>query len=137
MEADRLARSYFRKSRARRKALQILLEEQSYSDVVREAQEICELLLKAVLRLIGIEPPKFHDVGKIITENVTLLPEAMRAKVRDIAQYSFELRRDRELSFYGALDVDPWEDYRREDAGQAIAWVDEILDWTKPIEPET
>jgi HEPN domain-containing protein len=137
MEADRLALTYFKKSRARRKALQVLFDEESYADVVREAQEICELVLKAVLRLIGIEPPKFHDVGKIIVENSGLLPEAMRAEVDEISRHSFELRRDRELAFYGALDVDPWEDYRREDAVRAIEWVDGMMTWVRAIDPES
>jgi len=35
----------------------------SFSDVVEEAQEIVELSLKGMLRFVGIEPPKFHDVG--------------------------------------------------------------------------
>ncbi|MEW5818355.1 MAG: HEPN domain-containing protein, partial [Spirochaetota bacterium] len=60
MEIEKLALGYFKKARARRKALQVLLEEKSFSDVVRESQELCELLLKGVLRTIGIEPPKFH-----------------------------------------------------------------------------
>ncbi|MBI2914833.1 MAG: HEPN domain-containing protein [Firmicutes bacterium] len=37
------------------------MEEQSYSDVVREAQEIVELCLEGILRYVGIEPPKLHD----------------------------------------------------------------------------
>jgi HEPN domain-containing protein len=136
MSADQLARTYFRKCRARRKALTVLYDEQSYSDVIRESQEICELLLKALLRIMGIEPPKFHDVGKILRENRDLLAEAMQPEVDIVARSSFELRRDRELSFYGALDVDPWEDYTREDADQAIARIDHIMRWAEPMNPE-
>jgi HEPN domain-containing protein len=133
MNEDRLARTYFRKSAARRKALEVLFTEQSYGDVVREAQEICELVLKAVLRLIGIDPPKFHDVGKIVKENRGLLPQEMHDKVDPIARYSFELRRDRELAFVGAVDVDPWDDYTEEDARQAIGRIEEILAWVRPL----
>jgi len=116
--------------------LAVLYDEHSYSDTVREAQEICELLLKGVLRLIGIEPPKFHDVGKIVRENSDRLPAAMRQDVDRIARYSFELRRDRELSFYGALDVDPDEDYTNEDAVEAISRIDHMLRWVQPLGPE-
>lgn len=136
VDVDRLARTYFRKSRARRKALQVLYDEASYADVVREAQEICELLLKAVLRIVGIEPPKYHDVGKILKANAELLPSAMHGSLNAIARYSFELRRDRELSFYGAMDVDPWEDYTRADADRALGIVDELFCWTSPLDPE-
>lgn len=131
---DRLAQTYFRKSHARRKALVVLYDEQSYADVVRESQEICELALKGVLRVLGIDPPKFHDVGKILVENRPLLPEDMRSEVERVARFSFELRRDRELAFYGAIDVDPWEDYTRADADQAIERVDHIVSWVAPLE---
>ncbi len=50
------------------KALELFMDEEDYSDVVREAQEIVELLLKGVLRKNGIEPPKLHDVGPLIIE---------------------------------------------------------------------
>ncbi len=133
MELEKLAVSYYKKARARRKALDVLFQEESYSDVVREAQEICELLLKGLLRIIGIEPPKFHDVGKILKQNIDLLPPALHGKLNTIARHSFELRKDRELAFYGALDVDPWEDYTVEDAKQAMEMIDEIFLWVDPV----
>jgi HEPN domain-containing protein len=55
-----LAQSYLIKARKRLKILGVLLQEEDYSDVVREAQEIVELSLKGMLRSAGIEPPKFH-----------------------------------------------------------------------------
>ena len=38
------------------------------SDVVREAQEIVELALKGLLRQVGIEPPRWHDVGELLRD---------------------------------------------------------------------
>ena len=46
MNAQALARDYLRKGKARRRALQVLFDEGSYDDVVREAQAIVELILK-------------------------------------------------------------------------------------------
>jgi len=43
MNGQALARDYLRKGKARRHALQVLFEEESYDDVVREAQAIVEL----------------------------------------------------------------------------------------------
>lgn len=43
-------------------ALLFYKEKRAYSDVVREAQEMVEILLKAVLRSIGAEVPRGHDV---------------------------------------------------------------------------
>jgi len=58
-----LARSYLRKARDRLDILDLLSRKEAYSDVVREAQEIVELALKGMLRAVGVEPPKLHDVG--------------------------------------------------------------------------
>lgn len=69
-----LAQSYLTKARKRIKILPVLLEESAYSDVIREAQEIVELALKGVLREVGIEPPKWHDVGGLLLEYAERLP---------------------------------------------------------------
>ena len=47
-----LAQSYLLKAVKRLKVLTLLLDEEAYSDVVREAQELVELALKGVLRQI-------------------------------------------------------------------------------------
>lgn len=63
-----LAQSYLVKARKRLKILAALMDESAYSDVVREAQEIVESALKGMLRQVGVEPPKWHDVGQILKE---------------------------------------------------------------------
>ncbi len=68
MTSYNLGRSYLSKATKRLKILPVLLQEEAFSDVVREAQEIVELALKGALRLIGIEPPKIHDVGPLLLE---------------------------------------------------------------------
>jgi HEPN domain-containing protein len=37
--------------------------------VMRQSQEAVELSLKAALRVAGIEPPKWRDVGPILMQN--------------------------------------------------------------------
>ncbi len=63
-----LAQSYLIKATKRVRILQVLLDEEAFSDVVREAQEIVELCLKGVLRQIGVEPPHWHDVSPMLME---------------------------------------------------------------------
>lgn len=46
MTSVTLARSYFEKARKRLRALATLVEDDAYSDVIREAQELVELALK-------------------------------------------------------------------------------------------
>jgi HEPN domain-containing protein len=41
-----LARDYFTRARKRLKAVALLLDEEAFADVVRESQEVVELLLK-------------------------------------------------------------------------------------------
>jgi uncharacterized protein len=57
---DELARAYVTKASKRRRVLEVLLEEEAYSDVVREAQKLVELALKGMLRCVGIDPPKWQ-----------------------------------------------------------------------------
>ncbi len=50
MTTSRLAKSYLEKATKRLKILDVLLDDQAYSDVICEAQEIVELALKGMLR---------------------------------------------------------------------------------------
>jgi hypothetical protein len=76
-----LAESYLEKATKRLRVLDVLLEEEAFSDVVREAQELVELALKGILRYVGVDPPKWHDVGPIIAEHRDLLPVTIRGTI--------------------------------------------------------
>lgn len=115
-----LAESYVIKARAALKTFDVLLAERAYSNVVREAQEIVELALKAILRQIGVEPPKWHDVGPLLVQYRSRLPAALDARVDRLAEISARLRKDRELAFYGDIDFIPTERYSADDANRAI-----------------
>lgn len=116
-----LAASYLVKAQKRLKILAVLLDEEAYSDVVREAQEIVELALKGMLRQAGIEPPKWHDVGDALQEYRSRFPASAEAEVDRLAAISGWLRKEREFSFYGDIDFIPTERYSRHDADRAIA----------------
>lgn len=115
-----LAKSYLNKTQKRLKILKMLLEENDYSDVVREAQEVVELALKGMLRQIGIEPPKWHDVGQLILEYRTRFPDEVASQAEKLAQISAWLRKEREFAFYGDIDFIPTERYSKDDAQRAI-----------------
>jgi len=120
MTNDNLAKSYFIKAEKRLKILDILLNEEDYSDVVREAQEIVELSLKGMLRFVGVEPPKYHDVGPLIVEHKERFKGISSKEIMKIAQISRKLRKERELAFYGDIDFIPTEEYTLDDANEAI-----------------
>lgn len=63
MTNEDLAHSYLLEFMVQLDVLDLFFKKQDYSELIREAQEIVELCLKGILRYVGIEPPKFHDVG--------------------------------------------------------------------------
>ncbi len=132
-----LAQSYLVKARKRLKILDVLLDEDAWSDVLREAQEIVELALKGMLRQVGIEPPKWHDVGSLILEYRERFPNTVQGQAERLAEISSYLRKEREVSFYGEVDFIPTEQYSREDALAAIADAQLIIQVAgQVIEPE-
>ena len=118
---DTLASDYLKRAGNRLKALEVLMKEQSWADVVREAQEIVEITLKALLRASHIEVPRIHDVSPLLEENMERLPAGIRDQVPTLVRISRSLRRDRELAFYGSEDLTPSEFYHRDDAESAFA----------------
>ena len=115
-----LAKSYLIKAQKRLKVLPALLAEDAYSDVIREAQEIVELALKGMLRQVGIEPPRWHDVGPLLQEYRLRFPPEVATEVDRLATISGWLRKEREFSFYGDIDFIPTDRYSRQDAERAL-----------------
>ncbi|OFZ82830.1 MAG: hypothetical protein A2583_01505 [Bdellovibrionales bacterium RIFOXYD1_FULL_53_11] len=127
MKNKSLELDYISRSEHRLCALEVLYERKSWADVVREAQEIVELALKALLRHSGIEVPRVHDVGSLLAQHRDRLPGLLTdEEIGRIAGISKNLRRDRELAFYGSEDLTPSEFYSEPDALAAkrdAAWV--------------
>ncbi|MDF0674648.1 MAG: HEPN domain-containing protein [Nitrospira sp.] len=131
MTNESLAKSYLRKASDRLDVLDVLLKKGAYSDVVREAQELVELALKGMLRTIGIEPPKLHDVGGLLLEHRERFPMDVQAQLADLADISKRLRKERELAFYGDIDFIPTEEYSAEDARKARQEAQRVLETAK------
>jgi len=122
-----LARDYLDRARKRFKALGVLFEEEAFADVVRESQELVELVLKAVLRSFGIRVPLSHDVSEAFTEHAPRLPAEMTPLIPRWCAISKHLRKDRELAFYGSEDLTPSTFYSRADAAEAKSMAEEVL----------
>lgn len=116
-----LAQSYLIKATKRVRILRVLLEDEAFSDVVREAQEIVELCLKGVLRQVGVEPPHWHDVSPMLLEYRDRFPQTFREHIGRVVEVFGWLRKEREFSFYGDIDFIPTEEYTQQDAERAIA----------------
>jgi len=116
MRNRELAGDYVRRADARLLAIDVLFDAESWADVVRESQEAVELALKGLLRSCGVEAPRIHDVSEILLAERKRLPPALDDDVERLAEISKDLRRDRELAFYGAEDLTPSDFYSKEDA---------------------
>lgn len=126
MKNKTLHQDYLKRAEHRLAAIEVLHERESWADVVRESQEVVELALKALLRMGGIEVPRIHDVGEIIQENARVFSMISRGDLEKLVEISHDLRRDRELAFYGSEDLTPSEFYKKKHADVAkknAAWV--------------
>jgi len=128
-----LARDYVRRAEIRLGALDVLFDAESWADVVRESQEVVELALKGLLRAHGVAPPRVHDVSDVLEAERRRLPEALGPEIAALVRISRELRRDRELAFYGAEDLTPSGFYDRADAEKARAGARHTVLTVKPF----
>lgn len=127
-----LAQDYIQRADTRLRALEVLFEARSWADVVRESQEIVELTLKALLRASAIDPPRVHDVSGVLLSERARIPAELAPHIDTLAEISRQLRRDRELAFYGAEDLTPSGFYTRQDAEQARAGARQTVTLVKP-----
>ncbi len=72
-----------------------------YHRVIRRCQEAVELALKALLRYLGVEYPKSHDVSPLLYKIKDLLPDFIKDSLDFISHLSLELSMERGPSFYG------------------------------------
>jgi HEPN domain-containing protein len=101
MTSDRIARDYLRQARARRIALDALLGSGVHAAVVRESQEVVELVLKGALRFVGAEPPKRHDVHGTVERFIERFPDEWRHALAELRETLDRLADDRGPAFYG------------------------------------
>ena len=131
MSKKRLIEDYIFRAEKRIKMLEFLKNEGAYADVVREAQEVVELLLKGLMIAFGLDVPKVHDVSKYIEQNIEIFPEMIKENIEKLKVISKTLRKERELAFYGLIDWIPSEEYTFEDADNSINWAKEVFNIVK------
>ena len=120
MQNKGLVKDYIERAGKRLLAVEVLVREKSWADVVRESQEIVELSLKALLRSCGVEVPRVHDVSALLEQERSRLPQGIVSEVDYLIFVSKSLRRDRELAFYGSEDLTPSDFYSEKDGREAF-----------------
>jgi HEPN domain-containing protein len=130
-----MAKSYVRQAEERLRHAKEAFEEENYPYVVRQCQEAVELLLKAALRIAGIEPPKWHDVGPVLRRESNRFPEWFQKEIKRLSIASRKLRREREPSMYGDEEsgTSPDELYYKEDAEEALNQADYVHNIVKRL----
>lgn len=125
-----MARSYLRQAEERIKHAEEALKTGNYAYTIRQSQESVELALKPPLRLLAIEPPKWHDVGPVLKRHRELFPRWFRDRIDDVASISRKLRREREPSMYGDEETGtpPDQLYSLLDAEESVRYAREVLD---------
>lgn len=96
--------------------------ERNYPYAVRLSQECVELCLKAVLKAVGIEYPKVHDVSDVLVDVRRRFPEWFQAEIDFLSESSKILVKKREPSLYGGEEelLSPEDVMGKNDAEDAV-----------------
>lgn len=94
-------RDYLARAKERLTMAEGAFERGSYPEVIRLSQEATELSLKAVLRLVGIEYPKVHDVSDVLVISKDVFPGWFAGEVPRVAEFSRIMAEKRSIALYG------------------------------------
>ncbi|NHV99101.1 MAG: HEPN domain-containing protein [Thaumarchaeota archaeon] len=137
MNTEAMARGYLDDAEYSLYEAEEALAKKMYHRTVRRAQESVELSLKAVLRLLGVEYPREHDVSDALAEiaRIRVLPDWFRFELETISIASKRLAGERGPAFYGDENafIPPRELYSREDAEKAIDSARKIHELSKKL----
>jgi len=96
-----MAESYLRQAEARLKNAEEARLEKNFPYTVRLSQECVELSLKTVLKAVGIEYPKIHDVSDALVDVKSRFPAWFQEETGFLSESSKILVKKREPSLYG------------------------------------
>jgi HEPN domain-containing protein len=97
---------------------------------IRLSQESLKLGLKAILRSVGVEYPKEHDVSDAIEENLEKFPAWFRSVTPKLEEGSTWLSERRGASMYGdEIAGKPASQlFTHEDSAKAVEYADRTVD---------
>ncbi len=90
-----------------------------YHRTIRKCQEAVELGVKGLLRIVGVEYPKSHRIGKTLV-NSPLKDKVDPKVLKTIARITDMLALEREVAFYGTEQKPAQELFTNTDAESAI-----------------
>ncbi len=122
-------------------ATSILLEATAAKDrglhhrAIRLSQESLELTLKALLRAVGVEYPKEHEVSEAIEENLEKFPDWFRSHMPHLEEGSVWLSERRGPSMYGdEIAGKPASQlFTADDSAKAVEYADRGVDLARRL----
>ncbi len=126
---ERLALSYLRRAESRLIVARTALKRRSHPDAVRYSQEAVEMALKGVLRAVGIEYPRSHEVSTILFAERQRLPSEVSEKLEELARISSELYDARGPAMYGDEEsgTPPEEIFSQDDAARFVQDAESVI----------
>lgn len=117
-----LANDYLNESKLRIETAENALIKKACAYCIRQSQEAAELSLKAALRIIGVDFPKWHDVGEILLREKEKFPNEFQEHVPNMALISAALTKKREPAMYGdeLSAMPPSKIFNEKDADDAL-----------------
>jgi len=124
------ARSLLRQAEARLKDACGARDDGNHPYAVRLSQGCVELSLKGVLRAVGIEYPKVHEVSDVFLRIPERFPDWFIREIEFIRESSKLLFRKREPSLYGdeTLHLSPDEVMDEGDAADAVSRAEMVFE---------
>ncbi len=124
----KIAKAYLRQAKARLEDAKDAVVDGNFPYAVRLSQECVELCLKAILKTVGVEYPKVHDVSDVLLEIKDRFPEWFKVELDFLCYSSRILTMKRELCFYGGEEalLSPDEVVNREDADDATSRAERV-----------
>lgn len=137
MNTYAMAEAYIKDAERSLKEAVASLEEEAFHRCVRRAQECAELSLKGMLRLLGIEYPKSHDVSAALDALKTevKIPDWLKSRIDSLKTVSVKLSMQRGPAFYGdeRAFIPPEQLYSKEEAEEALKMAREALEAAKKL----
>lgn len=137
MNTEAMAKAYIEDAQYSLSEAKVAHKKEIYHRAIRRAQECIELSLKAILRLVGIEYPRQHEVSVVLREMAETrhLPKWFVSNLPEITLISKRLAEERGPAFYGEerAFIPPKSLYGEKDAEKAITNAEKVLGLCKRL----
>jgi len=102
--------------------MQRAFQRHSWNRTIRRAQEVVELCLKGLLKAMGIEYPKVHDVGNVFEQACIQKGIEINSQLlQEIKDISSDLAEKRAPAFYMEID------YTKQQAEEAVQSAEKVF----------